>query len=304
VTLILQNLIDAIALGSLYALTALGVGLLFGVMRLINFAHANFITIGAYSLIVPSTNAIATLAIGSWHWAAMTTAVVAIVMVLAVATELIVFRPLRRADPATLLVGSFALAYALQYVILLVYDGRPKAVDIGSSLTEPFLIGALRIPRLEVLTIAVTVALIVALALFLKRTRYGIQIRAAAEDFRMARLLGVSADRVIAIAFALSGLLAAAVSLLFLSRTGMVAPRMGLPLVLIAFVATVIGGMGSLVGAAVGGFTVGFVSVVLQVILPLELRQFRDGFVYLLVIAVLLWRPAGLIQVRAIKERV
>ncbi|MSP51105.1 MAG: branched-chain amino acid ABC transporter permease [Alphaproteobacteria bacterium] len=301
---LLQNFIDAVSLGSLYALTALGVGLLFGVLRLINFAHANFITIGAYAIIVPSTNAIATLYIGAWHWAVMSTAVVVIVVALAVVTEFIVFRPLRRADPPTLLVASFALAYALQYITLLIYDGRPKAVDIGSNLAEQVMVGELRIPKLEILTIAVTLALIVSLALFLKRTRYGIQIRAAAEDFRMARLLGVRANTVIAVAFALSGVLAAAVSLLFLARTGMLAPRMGLPLVLIAFVATVIGGMGSLVGAAVGGFVVGFASVVLQVVLPVEIRQFRDAFVYLLVIAILLWRPAGLIQVRAITERV
>jgi branched-chain amino acid transport system permease protein len=150
----------------------------------------------------------------------------------------------------------------------------------------------------------VTLALLIALGLFLKKTRYGIQMRAASEDFRMARLLGVRANTVISIAFAISGLLAAAVSLLYITRLGVLFPRMGLPLVIIAFVATVIGGMGSLVGAALGGFFVGAVSVILQTILPLEFRAHRDAIVYLLVIIILLWRPEGLIQVRSVKERV
>jgi len=98
--------------------------------------------------------------------------------------------------------------------------------------------------------------------------------------------------------------LAAAVSLLYISRLGVLFPRMGLPLVIIAFVATVIGGMGSLVGAALGGFFVGAVSVILQTVLPLEFRAHRDAIVYLLVIVILLWRPDGLIQVSSVKERV
>jgi len=303
-TFFLQVVINAISIGSLYALAALGIGLLFGVMRLINFAHASYITIGAYTIIVPSTAALATLYIGNWHWALMTAAVCAIVIVLAVCTEFIVFRPLRHADPATLLVGSFALSFSLYYLLLLIHGGRPKAVDIGRGLIEHIAIGGLTIPRIDVVTIGITVTLLVALGLFLKKTRYGIEMRAASEDFRMARLLGVRANRVISIAFAISGLLAAAVSLLYLSRVGVLFPRMGIPLVIIAFVATVIGGMGSLFGAALGGFFVGAVSVVLQTILPLGLRAHRDAIVYILVIAILLWRPEGLIQVRAVKERV
>jgi len=303
-TFFLQVVINAISIGSLYALAALGIGLLFGVMRLINFAHASYITIGAYTIIVPSTAALATLYIGNWHWALMTAAVCAIVIVLAVCTEFIVFRPLRHADPATLLVGSFALSFSLYYLLLLIHGGRPKADDIGRGLIEHIAIGGLTIPRIDVVTIGITVTLLVALGLFLKKTRYGIEMRAASEDFRMARLLGVRANRVISIAFAISGLLAAAVSLLYLSRVGVLFPRMGIPLVIIAFVATVIGGMGSLFGAALGGFFVGAVSVVLQTILPLGLRAHRDAIVYILVIAILLWRPEGLIQVRAVKERV
>lgn len=299
-----QHLIDAISLGSLYALSALGVGLLFGIMRLINFAHGDFIMVGAYALIVPSASIRATLYIGAWEWPMMVVAIVTIVVILALLTERMVFRPLRTADPETLLIGSFALSFFLEYLVLFVYGGRPKAINIGAALSEQFEFGALRIPKVDIVTIVVTIVLISALALFLKKTRFGIQMRAAAENFRMAQLLGVRANTVIAMAFAISGVLAAAVSLLFIARTGLLFPRMGIPLVMVAFVATVIGGMGSLVGAALGGFLVGVASVLMQVILPIAMRPNRDAFVYAIVIIILLLRPRGLIQVRATKERV
>ena len=140
--------------------------------------------------------------------------------------------------------------------------------------------------------------------MFLRKTAYGIQMRAAAEDFRMARFLGVRANTVIALAFAISGLLAAVVALLLVTKTGVLDYRMGIPLVLVAFVATVVGGMGSIVGAVLGGFVIGFFTVILQAILPEGLRSARDAFVFGLVIFILVLRPQGLMQVRAMKQRV
>ena len=303
-TVFLQHLIDAISLGSLYALAALGVGLIFGVMRLINFAHGDFMMVGAYALIVPSTAIIATPLIGGWPAPVMIVSILAIVVVLALVTERIVFRPLRQADPATLLIGSFAVSFFLQHLVLVVYSGRPKAIDILSGLNEQVFVFGLRIPKLEIATIVITFVLLSSLALFLKRTTFGLQIRAASEDFDMARLLGVRANTVIAMAFAISGLLAGVVSLLLVTQSGVLHFGMGVQLVLFAFIATVIGGMGSLPGAALGGFLVGTVSVALQVLLPFELRLNRDAFVFLMVIIVLLVRPGGLLQGRAAKERV
>ena len=144
----------------------------------------------------------------------------------------------------------------------------------------------------------------VALLVFLKRTPYGVQMRAAAEDFRMARMLGVNASFVIRLAVAISGLLAAAVSMLFVVQTGILDFRMGVPLMLFAFIATVIGGMGSLVGSVVGGYTVGAVSILLQTFLPSQLRSFRDAFVFAIIVAILLLRPQGLMFAKTAKERV
>ena len=146
--------------------------------------------------------------------------------------------------------------------------------------------------------------LLVATTWFLKSTRLGLEMRAAAENFRMAEVLGIRANRVIATAFAISGLLAAAVACLFVAQTGLVQPRMGLQLVIIAFVGTVIGGLGSLPGAAFGGFLVGAATILLQALLPPDLRVFREAFLFLAVAVVLVFRPQGLIPARGLKERI
>ena len=300
----IQNCVDALSLGSLYALAALGIGLLFGMLRLINFAHGDFITIGAFGLIVPSRNDTAIMAIGSLPVVLLVPAACAIVVIAALLSDRLVFRPLRTASAPTLMVASFSVGYIIQNTILVTYGARPKTIDLWSSLGEQLHFGAVRVPRLEVVTIGVTLVLLAALTAFLKRTRYGVQIRAAAEDFLMARYLGVRANLAIGVAFALSGVLAAIVSLLFVSETGTLTNVMGVPLMLYAFIATVVGGMGSLVGAVVGGYTVGFLGVMLQAYLPDGLRSFRDAFVFATIVFVLLLRPAGIIPTKALVQRV
>jgi branched-chain amino acid transport system permease protein len=160
------------------------------------------------------------------------------------------------------------------------------------------------VPMLQLITLVVTLALMTALSIFLKRTPYGVQMRAAAEDFRMAQYLGVKGNLVIGLAFAISGILAGAVSLLYTTQSGSLSNTMGVPLALFAFVAVVVGGMGSLVGAVVGGFTIGLIVTMLQAYLPPDLRAFRDAFAFAFVILVLLIRPAGLVPARSVFERV
>ncbi|MBM3482808.1 MAG: branched-chain amino acid ABC transporter permease [Alphaproteobacteria bacterium] len=301
---VVQNVIDALSLGSLFALTSLGIGLIFGIMRLINFAHGDLIMIGGYALIVPSTAVAATMFIGEWHPGAAVAAVIFIVVVFAIACERLAFRPLRRANPSVLLITSFTLSFFLQNAVIMIYGGRPKGVDLWPLLVEPFMLGDIRLPRLQLVLIGATALLLLLLVLFLRRTAIGRQMRAASEDFLMARFLGVRANRVIAAAFAISGLLAAVISLLFVVQNGVLKFDMGVPLVLAAFVGTVVGGMGSLVGAVIGGFVVGIASVFFQVVLPLDMRLNRDAWVYGLILVILLLRPGGLVKVKAVQERI
>jgi branched-chain amino acid transport system permease protein len=294
VTEVIQNIINALALGSLYALIALGMAIIFGIMRLVNFAHGELLTIGGYFFI---------LAAGP-PWPVLLLASLVVVAVFALGMERIAFRPVRTADAPTLLVTSFAVSFFIQNLAMLIFGPLPKTTTISRELLKSFSIGDISIARRDVLTVVATAALLAGLGMFLTKTRLGVQMRAAAEDFRMARLLGVRVNKVIASAFAISGLVAAVAAFVLVSQTGTVSPTMGLQPVLVGFVAMVLGGMGSLRGAVLGGFVLGIVTVALQSYLPLELRFYRDAFAYTAVILLLLIRPQGLIVARSTTQRV
>ncbi|MGD9914878.1 MAG: branched-chain amino acid ABC transporter permease [Rhizobiaceae bacterium] len=198
---VLQFILDGLSLGGILAISALGVGLLYGVLQLINFAYGDFITLAAYSLVVPSVAAASTLMFGALPWPLLILAVVATVSVAVLIAEYTVFRPLRTADPSTLMIASFALGYVIQNLVLMFYSGRPKSLNLWPQLNEVVEFAGLRMTILQPVTIAVTALLLVALVLFLKKSEFGIALRAAAEDFETARVLGVKANTVISIAF-------------------------------------------------------------------------------------------------------
>lgn len=300
----LQYLFDALSLGSLYALGALGIALIFGVMRLVNFAHGDVMTFAIFVLVAPTTEAVAPLWVGAWSTPMVVMTVLAIGAGLSMVSEWVVFRHLRHATPATTMMASFALGFVIQNSLLVLHSSRPKAVNLWPALSLPVDLWGARVPALQLLMVGITLVLLLGLAWMLKRSRVGLEMRAAAEDFDMARMLGVKANRVILAAFGLSGALAALIGLLMVNQTGLVDIRMGAPMMLVAFVSTVIGGLGSLAGAVLGGFLIGTVSTLLQAWLPLDARAFRDAFVYLAVIALLLWRPNGLFVTGAARQRV
>jgi branched-chain amino acid transport system permease protein len=285
----LQLLIDALSLGGLYALMALGLALIYGILRLVNFAYGELVMVGGYSLLLFGS--------GSLPWILVALLSVAMVMITSLLTERIAFRPVRTASPTTMLITSFAVSALLQNAALLFISPRPRAVPNTSFLTETVWIGGIVISKANILALTVSVALLALLSLLLKRTILGLALRAAADDFLMTRLLGAAA-------FAISGLLAGVVALLWIGRIGSVAPTIGLTPVLIAFIATVIGGMQSLTGAVVGGYLLGFLTVGLQLMLPQRLLDFRQAFIFGIVILVLLFRPNGLISSRHATERI
>jgi branched-chain amino acid transport system permease protein len=294
VTTFLQYFIDAVTLGCFFALAALGVGIVFGVMRLANFAHGELIMIGSYVMYF----------LVFLPWPIAWTADLAIVALVAVFTERVAFRWLRRADPTTLLIASFAVSIFLQNVIVLIYGSRARAVPLPPFVNKSVTILGLQIPVVSLMTIVITVVVLVVLVTFFRRTNLGLQMRAAAEDFRMAQLVGARANRVVAAAFAISGAMACLVSFLLTSRTSTITPTMGLTPVLYAFVAVTIGGLGNLVGSAVGGFVVGFITVAMQAALPPSMSAYRDAFTFTAVIAILIFRPGGLISAVTVEERV
>lgn len=299
-----QLFFDAASLGGLYAMAALGIALIFGVMNLVNFAHGEYIAFCVFALIVPSTDAVAVMFLGRAPAVLLIPLVLVIGGLIAVASEYAVFRHLRNADPVAMMISSFALGFVIRNALLAAYGGRPKAISLWPELNTPVQIAGASVPLLQLIVILVTLFVVSALAFLLKKTRLGLEMRAAAENFTMARLLGVRANVVITGAFALSGALAASVALIMATQTGVADVRMGGQIMLVAFIATVIGGLGSLPGAVAAGFLIGGVSILLQALLPLEARPFRDAFLYTLVIACLLLRPQGLFVPASAKPRV
>jgi branched-chain amino acid transport system permease protein len=284
----LQYALDAISIGCIYAIIALSLALLFGIMDLVNFAFGELIMVGGYTLYFTYT-------INHWGLPQALTATVIAVTVTSLLMDLVAFRPLRHARAETLLITSFGLSYGLQSLARIVAGAKAKGLALPSNLTDVIYVGQFRLATVNLVTSAVTVALLIVLAFVLKRTMLGIHLRAAAEDFTMARLVGISASRTISAAFAITGLLAGIVSLFIMARIGSVSSTMGQEPLLIAFIAAVLGGLGSLEGAAAGGFVLGCLTGLLQAVLPTRVASLQEAVLFGIVILILIIRPQGLL---------
>lgn len=288
----LQQSANAVALGGIYALLALGLAVVFSIMGLINFAHGELMTISGYVLMycgiaaVPFPLAVI-LAIGA--------AVLA-----AIAMERIAFRPVRGGSGATLLVTSFAIAMILQMLFQNLISARSQPVLLPAILSESVTIFGLIIGVNKIAAIVSTVVMLIFLDWFMTKQKTGIAMRAAAEDFSIARLMGIHANTVIAGAFALSGLLAGVAAVLWVSQRASVDPLMGFTPVLKAFIAAILGGLGSLKGAVAGGFLLAFIEVYLSAFLPHGMQEFREPIGLAIVVLVLLLRPNGLLPAKTL----
>jgi branched-chain amino acid transport system permease protein len=281
-----QTLADAFGLGGISALMAGGIGLVFGVLRLVNFAYGQLVMAGAYSLAFAYER--------GWPvWAGILLCF-GVVVVLAVAMDWIVFRPLRSHSPAVMLVATFAVAFLLQSVALLWFGPLGKIAASLSSLNQPWTISGVDIRKISIVATAVAAGCLVALLALLARTSVGLHMRAAALDFRTARLLGVRANRVIGSAVLLSGLLAATVAVMMTVQTPLVTPDFALRDTILVLAGVVLGGMNRLLSATLGGFAIGFASGFLGGALPTDQSQYLPTFLFAAVILVLLIRPGGL----------
>jgi branched-chain amino acid transport system permease protein len=285
--MIAQQIINAVSLGGVYALLALGLAIVFSIVGLINFAHGELMTLSGYALL-------AALVFGLPFPAAVLVAVSCGALA-AVAMERVAFRPMRGASVTSLLLTSFAVSSLLKVVFQNGISARPQAVAMPGWMTGAFSFGDFTIGVGPSISIVVSALALIALELFLRRSVTGTAMRAAAEDFNVVRLMGIPASRIIATAFLLSGLLAGLAAMLWVAQRASVDPLMGFTPVLKAFIAAVVGGLGSLPGAVAGGFLLGIIEVLLQATLPAAVAPYRDAIVLSGVIAVLLVRPQGLI---------
>jgi branched-chain amino acid transport system permease protein len=316
----IQQVVNALSAGSLYALMAVGLAMVFGILRLINFAHGDLMMIAAYLAVfflgagLPLAVALPVLVVG--------TVVVGLLM------ERVAYRPIRGAPDVAMLLTSFAVGQILQNGTLLTtrLAGRPTLIAFPSPdlLNGVVTIGAITIPKVNLASFVAGIVLLGLLSLFVTRSTLGLSMRAAAEDLPAARLMGIKVNRVVATAFAIGAALAAVAGVLYSVQAGQINPYMGFTPVLKAFIAAVIGGFGSIAGAVLGGYVLGFLEVLvtslaglgdllpagsvppevrafLQQWLPSGLASWRDAVVFIVLILVLLIRPQGILG-RRVRE--
>lgn len=279
--------ISTVSLGSLYAVMALGLVIVYGILRLVNFAYGTLIMIAGYTLYLIQSS--------SLPWLAMGILAVCAAIGGSVLTERIAFRPIRNKSLTAMLVTSFAVMVIFKNAAVVFISPRARVVPVPSLFEETIQIVGNQIPIRDLLAIGVSITLLVGFTLLLNRTVLGIALRAAAQNLTMTRMLGIPANTVIGLAFAISGLMAGIVALFWLGRTGSVTPSIGLQPLIIAFIATVLGGMRSLVGAVVGGYILALITVSANTFLPQTILDFRQAVIFGFVIVILLVRPQGLV---------
>ena len=294
-TFAVQFLIDVLSLGGAYALMALGLVIVYGILRLVNFAYGELIMVAGYTMFLMNGSGA--------PWLIMALVAVAMAVAAGIATDYVAFRPVRAKSVTAVLITSFAFSTLLQNAALLFISPRPRPVPLPEIFSQTVTILGAVTPLRNLITIAAAVILLALFAWMMRGTVLGIAMRAAATNFTMARMLGVPANLIISSAFAISGFLGGVVGILWIGRIGTVVPGIGLEPLLVAFIATVIGGMRSMQGAVIGGFLLALIDTTLNYTLPQDLLKFRDAFTFSLVILILLWRPDGLIKGPASGQR-
>ncbi len=292
---IFQQFINALNMGSIYALVAIGLTMVYGILRLINFAHGDMMTVGAYLALA----ALTTLALPAWAALIIPMFVVA---ALGILIERLAYRPLRGAPEVAMLITSLAISSLIENGATMTLTAQPRPVRLPAGLTQRIEALGLNFSVMDIVIIALAIVLMIALTVFVRRTTLGIAMRACSENVRVTQLMGVDVNRVIAVAFAISAGLAAAAGVLWSGKFGIVDPFTGFVPGLKAFVAAVIGGIGNIPGAMLGGYLLGFAEVFFVAFMPPEVSGYRDAFVFVLLLVVLLVRPSGLLGAREVNR--
>lgn len=280
----IEQLINGLNLGSIYALMALGYTMVYGIAKMLNFAHGDIIMVGAYTLSLVMTN------LGMPPIVAVLASVI-VCSALGVTIEKIAYKPLRNASPLTVLITAIGVSYFLQSVALLIFGSNKRKVD--SAITMPGIkIGALELTGESIVTLGVTLIIMIGLTLFIKKTKMGKAMLAVSEDKGAAQLMGINVNQTISITFAIGSALAAVAGVLFVSSYGFVGPYTGSLPGIKAFVAAVLGGIGSIPGAMLGGILLGIIESLSKAYISTNLS---DAIVFAVLIIVLLVKPSGLL---------
>ncbi len=287
---LIQDLINGTLLGGLYALIAVGYTMVYGILRLINFAHGDILMMGVYF----SFYFIAALTM-PW-WLGFIVGIVG-AGVLGFMVERIAYRPLRSAPRISSLITAIGMSFFLESLAVVVFGGIPKSFNLYPTFFSKILIiGHTRIQVLTFFILAVTFLLMFVLIWLLYKTKIGIAMRAISVDIPTTSLMGANVDNIIGLTFIIGSMLAATSGIMWAMRYPQVQPYMGFVPGLKAFIAAVIGGIGSVPGALVGGFLLGMVEILIVGFFP-NLAGYRDAFAYVILIVLLMFRPSGIFKV-------
>ncbi|WP_096013446.1 branched-chain amino acid ABC transporter permease [Campylobacter lanienae] len=294
-TLFLQQMVNGFSLGSMYALIAIGYTMVYGVLRLINFAHGDIMMVGAYVALFSMTSM--SLPFGF----ALIVAVV-VSAILGISTDKMAYKPLRNAPRISLLITAIGISFLLENIFQVVFGGTPRSFSVPPFFENIVKIGAISLPVSAILVPVITIFLLCIVLYLLYKTKYGIAIRALAFDINTVNLMGIDANLIIAVVFAIGSSLAAIGGVFWAINYPSIDPLMGVLIGLKAFGAAVLGGIGSVGGAVLGGFIIGFSEVVAVALFP-DLAGFKDAFAFIFLILVLLFRPTGILGINFEKSR-
>jgi branched-chain amino acid transport system permease protein len=286
-TMFLQHLANGISLGSLYALIAIGYTMVYGILRLINFAHGVILMIAAYVVFY------GILMFSLPWWLAVIIAIV-LTAFFGALIERSAYRPLRSSPRVSVLISAIGVSFLLENLGIVVFGGRPKSFYVPPVLGDYYHIGGIAVQALTIYIPVITIISLVALLFLVNKTKTGMAMRACARDFDTARLMAINVDKVVTITFIVGSALAAIGGIMWAMKFPQINPLMGIFPGLKCFIAAVLGGIGNIGGAVVGGFIIGILEIMLVAFFP-SLSGYRDAFAFIILILILLLKPTGIL---------
>lgn len=281
-----QQMVNGFSLGSMYALIAIGYTMVYGVLRLINFAHGDIMMVGAFLGYM-------FMAIFNLPFTLSVLLAVIVSALLGIFMDKVAYKPLREAPKISLLITAIGISFFLENAFTVFVGGVPRAFPVPEYMENIFNLGGITFSVASITVPIVTLVLLLAILFVLYKTKYGMAIRALSFDIKTVNLMGIDANMIISIVFALGSALAAIGGVFWAVNYPSVEPMMGVLVGLKAFAAAVVGGIGSVTGAVIGGFIIGFTEVVVIAFWP-EMGGYKDAFAFIFLIFVLLFKPTGI----------
>ena len=282
----LQHLSNGVSLGSLYALIAIGYTMVYGILRLINFAHGDIFMMATYFAFF----GIITFGI---PWYIAFPVVLVLTALLGMGVEVSAYRPLRDAPKISILISAIGASFLLENLTIVVFGGVPKPFPTPEIFTDVVKVGSVAIQKLTFYIPVVAILFMVLLSYLINKTKTGMAMRAVSKDHETARVMGINVDRTISLTFGIGSLLAAVGGIMWGLKFPQISPLMGIIPGMKCFIAAVVGGIGNISGAVIGGFILGIGEIMLVAFLP-ELTGYRDAFAFVLLIVILIYKPTGI----------